>query len=278
MRRQLARLKLRSGAWTPASPNKGKYGKKKRWSRRKGSGVPISSPKKPVSRAKPLSNAGLRRGKRRPAILRRRARTLTGASIALASSMELARAGPSSLGVLRAHWQVRSGSRRRSWSVRTIDGASRNAVSTTLELIDHAVTRAKELKECVGDSLQDRDMPITQQALPVMRSPSESVELDAPPSAEKPPAPVRNPGGGGGRSPIAASQLELAIAEAVKNAAPSCQAFVGVIVQRKNPKTRFEPNWALRGIKFGKADRAVVEQALEAIVERMQREFTLSDG
>jgi hypothetical protein len=31
--------------------------------------------------------------------------------------------------------------------------------------------------------------------------------------------------------------------------------FVGVIVQQTDPRSRAEPNWAIRGIKFGRADR-----------------------
>jgi hypothetical protein len=72
-------------------------------------------------------------------------------------------------------------------------------------------------------------------------------------------------------------ELELAISEAVKNAAPGCEDFVGVIVQHKTPKSRLDPNWAIRGVKFGKADRQVTDEALTTVVERMQREFLLSE-
>jgi hypothetical protein len=79
------------------------------------------------------------------------------------------------------------------------------------------------------------------------------------------------------RVSITIPELELAIAEAVKQAAPGCEAFVGVIVQQTTPKMRFDANWALRGVKFGKADRETVNEALPTIVERMQREFRLSE-
>jgi hypothetical protein len=72
-------------------------------------------------------------------------------------------------------------------------------------------------------------------------------------------------------------ELELAISEAVKNAAPGCEDFVGVIVQHKTPKSRLDPNWAIRGVKFGNADRQVADEALTTVVERMQREFLLSE-
>jgi hypothetical protein len=79
------------------------------------------------------------------------------------------------------------------------------------------------------------------------------------------------------RVPMTTPELELAISEAMKKAAPGCEDFGGVIVQRKTPKSHIDPNWAIRGAKFGKADRKVAHEALATIVERMQREFLLSE-
>ncbi|NOJ43717.1 hypothetical protein [Bradyrhizobium australiense] len=76
---------------------------------------------------------------------------------------------------------------------------------------------------------------------------------------------------------ITAPKLELAIAEAAKRAGPSCAEFVGVVVQHVKPKSPFDPNWTLRGVKFGRSDRTAVNKALKTILERMQREFRLSD-
>ncbi len=75
---------------------------------------------------------------------------------------------------------------------------------------------------------------------------------------------------------MTAPELELAISEAVKNAAPGYEDFIGVIVHHKTPKSHFDPNWAIRGVKFGRADRKVAEGTLATVVERMQREFLLS--
>jgi hypothetical protein len=72
-------------------------------------------------------------------------------------------------------------------------------------------------------------------------------------------------------------ELELTITEAVK-ATPGCEAFVGVIVQRKTPKSRLDANWEVRGIRFGGLDRQIAREALTTIVERMQREFLLTEG
>ena len=72
-------------------------------------------------------------------------------------------------------------------------------------------------------------------------------------------------------------ELELTITKAVRTA-PGCEAFVGVIVQRITPRSRLGATWELRGIKFGRADRKVAREALTPIVERMQREFRLTNG
>ena len=69
----------------------------------------------------------------------------------------------------------------------------------------------------------------------------------------------------------------MAISEAVRKAAPGCEDLVGVIVRHTPPKSNLDPNWAVHGVKFGKADRKMVNEALTGVVERMQQEFLLSD-
>jgi predicted signal transduction protein with EAL and GGDEF domain len=71
-------------------------------------------------------------------------------------------------------------------------------------------------------------------------------------------------------------ELELTITEAVK-ATPGCEAFVGVIVRRTTQNSRLDANWEIRAIKFGGMDRQIAREALTPIVERMQREFRLTD-
>jgi hypothetical protein len=80
-----------------------------------------------------------------------------------------------------------------------------------------------------------------------------------------------------GRASKTTEELELTITEAVK-ATPGCEAFVGVIVRRKTPKSRLDATWELRGIKFGRTDRELAREVLTPIVERMQREFRLTEG
>ena len=89
------------------------------------------------------------------------------------------------------------------------------------------------------------------------------------------PAPPKKWWSRDGRVSKTTEELELAITEAVK-AAPGCEDFVGVIIQRITPKSRLDPTWELRGIKFGRSDRKLAREALTPIVERMQQEFRLT--
>jgi hypothetical protein len=58
--------------------------------------------------------------------------------------------------------------------------------------------------------------------------------------------------------------LERAIAAAVKS---QCEGFVGVLLERIKPQSRSAPNWAIRGIRFGKADREKSRKALGTVME-----------
>jgi hypothetical protein len=78
------------------------------------------------------------------------------------------------------------------------------------------------------------------------------------------------------RSAVSRKRLESAVTEAVKSAL-DCEAFVGVIIQRIEPKSRADPNWAVKGVRFGKADRDKSGKVLATVVEQMHREFSLTD-
>jgi len=79
------------------------------------------------------------------------------------------------------------------------------------------------------------------------------------------------------RVSISLSELQSAIGEAVKTAAPGCEAFVGVVVRQKTPNSHLGANWELAGAKFGKADRNTANEALMAIVAQMQKEFRVTE-
>jgi hypothetical protein len=92
--------------------------------------------------------------------------------------------------------------------------------------------------------------------------------------AEPVAAPKKKSWRNGNRVSATIPELEMAITMAVK-AAPECEAFVGVIVQKKTPKSRLDVNWQLRGAKFGNSDRKVAGEILATTIESMQREFYL---
>jgi len=79
------------------------------------------------------------------------------------------------------------------------------------------------------------------------------------------------------RQPISPRALQSAIADAVKKSDPDCEAFVDIFVEHVQPKSQFDPNWDVKGVKFGRSDRAKSAQAIAVIVARMQREFRLDD-
>ena len=79
------------------------------------------------------------------------------------------------------------------------------------------------------------------------------------------------------RKPISREEIQAAITRAVKKADPDCQPFVGVIVERTKRSSLQDANWAIRGIKFGGADRDKACDAVNRIVERMRCEFNLSN-
>jgi hypothetical protein len=76
------------------------------------------------------------------------------------------------------------------------------------------------------------------------------------------------------RVSISAAELESAIGQAVKTS-PGCEDFVGVLVRLRRPKSPPEPNWEVRGLKFGNADRKSVNDAVATVVTRLQQEFQL---
>jgi hypothetical protein len=82
---------------------------------------------------------------------------------------------------------------------------------------------------------------------------------------------------GGFREQIECETLEVAIATAVRRSDPRCEPFIGVFIERRAPKSRDEANWAVKGIKFGKAKRENCNAALSVIIERLKREFEISD-
>jgi cold shock CspA family protein len=88
-------------------------------------------------------------------------------------------------------------------------------------------------------------------------------------AGEKPDKPVRQP--------ITRANLEQSLADAVRSVAPECQAFVGVIIERVVPEKPGGANWAVKGVRYGRADRDRCEAALGMSLREKQLEYVLSD-
>jgi hypothetical protein len=78
------------------------------------------------------------------------------------------------------------------------------------------------------------------------------------------------------RKPITQAALETALADAVRARDAQCDGLVGIIVERVSPASPAATNWAVKGVKYGKAERDRCDVALSACVEEMQREFEVS--
>jgi cold shock CspA family protein len=81
----------------------------------------------------------------------------------------------------------------------------------------------------------------------------------------------------GTRTLISRAALEVTIAEAVRSSGPECTALVGIIVERVAPKTPGGANWAVKGVKYGKAERDRCSASVIKCVEEGQRDFEISD-
>ena len=79
------------------------------------------------------------------------------------------------------------------------------------------------------------------------------------------------------RKAMTAAEMERALAEAVRASAPECEAFVAVFVERVVPPWPDAANWAVKGVRFGKADRERCGGALSDLVAARQQEADLTD-
>jgi cold shock CspA family protein len=79
------------------------------------------------------------------------------------------------------------------------------------------------------------------------------------------------------RTPILRAALEVTIADAVRETDPRCGPLIEIIVEHVVPKSPGDANWAVKGVKYGKADRERCSAAISSCVEEKQREFDVSD-
>jgi CspA family cold shock protein len=79
------------------------------------------------------------------------------------------------------------------------------------------------------------------------------------------------------RNPITSEALQSVIVKTVRDSDAQCKAFVGIIIERIDPKSYGGVNWSLKGVKYGNGDRAQCDIALSGIIEQLQQEFIISD-
>ena len=77
------------------------------------------------------------------------------------------------------------------------------------------------------------------------------------------------------RRAIARAALELAIVDAVRQSDPECKALIAVIIERVVPKSPEGANWAVKGVKYGSAERDRCSGAISSCVEAVQRDFDI---
>jgi CspA family cold shock protein len=82
---------------------------------------------------------------------------------------------------------------------------------------------------------------------------------------------------GGDRKSISRGDLEKMLAEAIRTSHPDCKRLVGVIVEKVTPASPGEAGWAVKGVKYGNADRSQCAAALSIHLNQLQREFRIED-
>jgi cold shock protein len=74
---------------------------------------------------------------------------------------------------------------------------------------------------------------------------------------------------------IAIEALEAVLASAIRESNVGCKDFIGLFIQPLVPYPRSGPNWAIRGIKYGSANRAQCDISISEIVKKMQLDFVI---
>jgi hypothetical protein len=77
------------------------------------------------------------------------------------------------------------------------------------------------------------------------------------------------------RKRVPRETLERTITVAVKNSDRQCEPFVGVFIEHLAPKSPQDANWAIKGIRFGRAERAKCSAVLTIVVNKMRGKFEL---
>lgn len=79
------------------------------------------------------------------------------------------------------------------------------------------------------------------------------------------------------RKPVTRAELERRLTEAVKTSHAEFEAFVGVIVERISATSPGRSNWAIQGVKYGRANRDRSDAVLSHCVQEAEQEFEITD-
>ena len=79
------------------------------------------------------------------------------------------------------------------------------------------------------------------------------------------------------RTWITRAALEQTLVETVRDSDPECEGLIGIIVERIVSASPDRANWAVKGVKYGKAERERCGAAISKCVEDSQREFEVLD-
>jgi hypothetical protein len=79
------------------------------------------------------------------------------------------------------------------------------------------------------------------------------------------------------RRPVTREALQQSLTEAVRTSHPEFEDFGGVFIEQIAPAAPGGPNWAVRGVKYGRADRHRSGIILSYCVDEAQLEFEISD-
>jgi hypothetical protein len=71
--------------------------------------------------------------------------------------------------------------------------------------------------------------------------------------------------------------LEQQLTEAVRTSHAEFEGFVGLIIERVAAAPPGSVNWAVRGVKYGRANRDRSSAVLSHCVEEAQQEFEVMD-
>jgi len=290
MRPSQFRPKMLSGGRSPTLPMGRRTKKVRQLARAKHRGAPTFLRKgwrrrrKQSSKAKVIPATGLRRSDRYSVIGTRRRPGLTGSKPRPVRYGKIRAINPFCIRSVRAQYRVSLARRAHvQCTARKSAAAPQYTMTKGLELVDRATTRIEELKDTLRGAMPphnpatpppENEAPAETSACPF--EPAEQDALSAVEQAQATPPTEERSRRKDHRVPIATAALQLAISEAIK-ATPDCEAFVGVIVEKTKSKSRLDANWSIRGIKFGKAPKEAVNQALTGIVQRLQQDFTLSE-